>query len=98
MKHHRNPYIKVPIISLPADISIHHKDIKIRIDLFYINRLHFLHTKSFNITFLTEEISISRSTDKIIQELHTVANMNKSRGFNISVYHRDNEFDINDLR
>ena len=57
----------------------------------------FFHRKSSNTTFLTSEKNSSRSTDNIIQELNTVANMYTSRGFNIGVYHRENEFDINDL-
>ena len=85
MKLHMNLAVKVTRILLPADILLHHTYIELYIDLFYINGIHFLHKKSCNITFLTAEIFSSKSADKIIQELHTVANMYTAIGFNISV-------------
>ena len=60
--------------------------------------MNFLHTQKFNITFLTSEFFSSMSADRIIQELYTVASMYTPRGFNISVYQRDNKFGINDLQ
>ena len=36
--------------------------------------------------------------EKIIQEIHIVANMYTERGFIIILYHRENEFDIFALR
>ena len=89
-KRHRNPPIKVPIITLPAEIPLNHKDIELCIDLFYINIMPFLHKKSSKITCLTADNFISRSVEKLIQELHTVAEMYTKRGFNISVYHGKN--------
>ena len=64
----------------------------------YANGMPFLHTKSSNINFLEGENFISGSADKIIQELHTVTNMYKVRGFNINICHGDNKFNINALR
>ena len=93
-----NPDIKVPIIPLTSDILLNHKEIKLYIYLFYINEMPLLHTKKSKIIFLTEENLNSRSADKIIQELDTVDNIYTESGFNINIYHRDNEFDINDLR
>ena len=98
MKHHSKSAVEVPIFPLPAEILLHCKYIKLYIDLFYINGMPFLHTKSSKITLLAVETLSSRSADKIILELHTYSNMHTLRGFNINIYHRDNEFNINALR
>ena len=45
MKCHRNPYVKVSIIPIPEDISLHHKYIELYIYLFYINGIPFLNKK-----------------------------------------------------
>ena len=63
-----------------------------------MNGIPFIHKKSPNITFLTSESCISKISDKITKELHTVTNMYKSRGININVYHGDKKFNKNDLR
>ena len=42
MKCYRDPAVKVPKNPLPADISLHHKDIELCMD-FYINGMPFLH-------------------------------------------------------
>ena len=96
-KHFAKKTEKVPIILLPTDILLHHKNIGLYFD-FYMNRMPLLHTKSYNITFLESEHCISTSADKIIKELHTVTNMYRERGFNIDVYHGINEFNINDFK
>ena len=66
MKCYRDPAVKVPKNPLPADISLHHKDIELCID-FYINGMPFLHKQLPNTTFLASENYSSRSADKIIQ-------------------------------
>ena len=50
----------------------------------------FLYTKSSNITFLTENIYISKILDKIVKEFNTVTNMYKARSFNEDISHRYN--------
>ena len=90
MKRHRNTNVKVPILHLPEDILLNHKDIEIYIDFFYINRMPFLYKNSSNITFLTAQIISSRSAYRIIKELQTVASMYTARAFNISIYHGGN--------
>ena len=90
IKRHRKPTIKVPIILLTIDISLHHKNIELYRD-FYMNRIPLLHTKSSKTTLLISEKFISRSTYKTIQELPKFTNMYKPRGFNVFFYHWDNE-------
>ena len=98
MKQNSNPDIKVPIIPLPSYISLNHKDIKLYIYLFHINGIPFLHIKSYKITFITAENFNSRIAAKIIQEIDTVENIYPARGFNISIYNRNNELYINALQ
>ena len=88
---------KVPIITFPTDTSLHEKKIGLYID-FYMNGMTLLHTKSYKITFVTAEYCISRKADSIIQELHTVTNVYKARGFNTNVYHWYNKLNIYALR
>ena len=98
MKGCRNPSKKVPIITLWIDILIHYNNIKLYMSFFYKNVISFLYTKPSKITFFTAEMFISRTRHEIIQELHTFTKMYKTRGVNTNVYHRNNEFNINDLR
>ena len=56
-----------------------------------MNGMHFSHTKSYNITFLTSEDCISKSREENIKELNTVTNMYKARGFNIYLFHGDKD-------
>ena len=63
-----------------------------------MNRMTLLHTKSSNITLLTAENCISKSTDKIIKELNTVNSMYNEKVFIIEAFHGDNEFNLNALR
>ena len=62
-----------------------------------MNGMRYLH-KIHTISPYAQQKSSSRSVDKTIQELHTVTNMYKSRGFNINVYHGENEFNVNALK
>ena len=63
-----------------------------------MNGMPFLHTKSSKINFLPTENYTARSTDDIIKGIYAVTNIYKARGFNIDVYHGDNELNINTLR
>ena len=94
----RNTDKKVPIILLPTDISLHHKNIELYFDFLNMNGITFLHTKSSYTAFLTAEKYTSKRTYNIIKKIHTLMNTYKARGFNINVYHRDNELNINSLR
>ena len=85
-------------VSLTTYISLHHKNIVLYLDLFHMNVMNLLHTKSSKKTFIASNNCISKSADKIIKELQTVTNMYKERGFNTSLYHGENELNINYLR
>ena len=83
------------MVSLPTYILMHHNNIEIYFQ--YMNRIAFLHTKFFKITFLTAENCISKITDKIIKYLDIVTKMYKGRFFNKDMLHRDNNFNLNSL-
>ena len=58
----------------------------------------FFSTKSTNIDFLTAQYYNSRSTRTIITALEKVINKYTSRGFRVTDYHADNEFDKEALK
>ena len=55
-------------------------------------------TNLSNITFLTVKKFISKRAEKINKEINTVTNLYKASGFNMDVYLKDIEFNINALR
>ena len=55
-------------------------------------------TNFSNITFLTVKKIISKRAEKINKEINTVTNLYKASGFNMDVYLKDIEFNINALR
>ena len=83
---------------LPPDIIEHHRHIQLYMDFFYVNKMPFLHTKSGKINYLTVASTKSRSKGIIVNEIQRITNIYKKRGFSITKYHGDNEFDMNDLR
>ena len=83
---------------LPPDIIVHHRHIQLYMDFFYVNKMPFLHTKSGKINYLTVASTKSRSKGIIVNEIQRITNIYKKRGFSITKYHGDNEFDMNDLR
>ena len=58
----------------------------------------FLHTKSGKINYLTVASTESRSKAIIVNEIQRITNIYERRGFVITKYHGDNEFNMNDLR
>jgi hypothetical protein len=92
------PQVKIKRIPLPLPIATHHKDLQLYIDFFFVNGIPFLHTKSGKVNFITTQAVTSRSTAKIIEGLDEVCNIYNSRGFNIDVFHGDNEFNIKALK
>ena len=98
MKRHTNPDKRVTRVSLPTDIFLHNKNIKLYLGFFLMNGMSFLHIKPPRTTFLTEENCNSKIAGNIIKEFNTVNSMYKARGFNRSVIHGVNELNLNTLR
>ena len=83
---------------LPLPVSPQHQRITLFVDFFYINKLPFLHTTSEKINVFTVLPATSRSQNTIIQELRSVCELYKARGFKVTDCHGDNEFDIKSLK
>jgi hypothetical protein len=62
-------------------------------DFFFVNGNAFFHTKSNKVDFITAQYCTSRSIRTTITALEQVQNKYHSRGFQITDYHGDNEFD-----
>ena len=86
------------VTHVPPDIIKYHQHIQIYMDFFYVNKMPFLHTKSDKLNYLTVIQTKSRSKTEIINELQKITNMYKRRGFLITKYHGDNEFNMDDLK
>ena len=65
---------------------------------FFANGNIFFHTKSYKVDFITAQYCSSRSLRTIITALEKVQHKNGSRGFIITDYHGDNEFDKSALK
>ena len=86
------------VTHVPPDIIKYHRHIQLYMDFFYINKMPFLHTKSNKLNYLTVAPTKSRSKETVINEIQRVTKMYKRRGFSVTKYHSDNEFDMNNLR
>ena len=65
MKRRRNPYKRVPRVTLTINILLHHKNIELYFN-FFMNVMMFLHTKLSKIIFLKAENCTSKSAYNII--------------------------------
>ena len=93
-----NPRERIPRVSIPPSILIHHRDVILHIDFFFVNKVPILHTKSEGINFLTVQTGMTRSKGAIIDGIQAVINTYNSRGFRVRTIHGDGEFDMDDLR
>jgi hypothetical protein len=86
-------------VPLPlAMISTHHEELQLYIDFFYINGYPFLATKTSKVNFITATPMKSRSTNAVINTIDSVLNTYWSRGFDITIVHSDNKFNIKELK
>ena len=85
-------------VQLPIAIFQHHKYLKLFMDMFYVNRIPFLITKPNKVNYITVSHLKNRSKKIIIKAINMVKRTYLTRGFKISDYHSDNEFDNDDIR
>ena len=83
--------------SIPHNILHNYPTVRLCIDLVYINKLPFLHTKSSHINFLTIQFAQNRTQGTIKKLLVSVIDRYQTRGFNVSDIFGDNEFDVPSL-
>ena len=69
------------IVPVPTMIATRYKQVQIFMDIFFVNKLVFLHTKSENINYRSVQALKSRNTTAIIQGINVVKNKYETRGF-----------------
>ena len=71
--------------------------VKLYVDIFYVNGLCFLHTKSKDINFITIHHLQNRQNSRLLKILKHIIPKYTTRGFTITDIFADNEFDHNDI-
>ena len=80
----------IPLLDL---IAAEYTNTILDMDNFYVNGRPFFHTKSRKINFLSIMPLERRTMTEIIKGLTTIKDKYENRGFTITEYHGDNEFD-----
>ena len=68
------------------------RKVKLYVDIFFVNKIPFLHTKSKDIDFITIQKLTNRKATEIWKKLKFVITKNITRGVTISDVFSDNEF------
>ena len=92
---HRNHSVQVPLLNTLTDQQ---KRIQLYIDIFFVNGIAFLHTKSKPLNFITIRKLTNRKTKTILKVLGPVITKYLTRGFTITDVYGDNEFDGEDYK
>lgn len=88
----------VPRLPLHDLIHDEYLNLTLAMDSFWLNGNVFLHTKTRNINYRTVSAVSSCSASVIIDNLTVIRKMYESRGFTITVYEGDPEFDIAEVQ
>ena len=78
---------------MPPCITKQHQNLELAIDFFFVNGSPFLHTNSRNFFFSTVQSCNNRGKYKTILVLKKVKTKYNNRGFTITDYHGNNEFE-----
>ena len=70
-----------------------HQNMELAMDFFFVNGSTFLHTKSKKIDFRSVQACNNRGKSETISGLKQVNTKYQNRGFTITDYHGDNEFE-----
>ena len=73
-------------------------NVEMFMDVFFLNRIPFVHTKSERINFRTIQYVASRKMNEIIKGIKFVKDKYEKSGFKIMRWHGDNEFNIMQVR
>jgi hypothetical protein len=79
-------------IQIPAPIIAKYKDIRIFMDIFWVNGSSFFHTISEYIKFRTVASINNRSARTLLMETWAIVGMYEGRGFNVTRLEADQEF------
>ena len=80
-------------VPIPAPIMIHHRNITLCVDLFFVQGNGFLHTISRDIGYRTATHIPNRKFDTIWRALQAVLRLYAARGLRVCDVHGDAEFD-----
>ena len=89
---------KLARVPLPPIIQQQHHKIALSMDFFFVNGNIFFHTKSHKVNFISVQSCNSGSIGTIIAGLKLIQKKYRTRGFSISEYHGDNEFDKSEIK
>ena len=92
IKHERTDVLPVPTL-----IAMRYKRVQMFMDIFFVNKLVFLHTKSENINYRSVQALKSHNMTEILQGINIVKNKYEARGFELKCWHTNNEFNRNDV-
>ena len=85
-------------VSIPQHIKERFADgVHLEFDIIFANRLPFVHSRSQNVTFRTIQRIKSRAASYIKNTCKKVVEVYKRRGFKVTDFHGDNEFDLEGL-
>ena len=88
-KQHRNESTQIPV---PKDLTQDAMRIKLYIDLFYVDGVAFLHTKSKDLNYITVDHMSDRKQANLALKLSFIVDRYVKRGFTITDVFADNEF------
>jgi len=88
----------IPLQKVPSALKTIHKDVRLFIDIFFINGIPFLHSISQNIGLRTAEVLPDRYIDSILSQLKKAINTYTDNGFNIKLIDADLEFSSIEFR
>ena len=91
----QNNSLQVPLHKL---LTERQKNIQLFIDIFFVNGIAFVHTKSKPLNFITIRKINNRKKGSILKVLRTITTMYLTRGFTISDVYADNEFDVDEYK
>ena len=87
--HHKT----IPGIPLPPLMAKHHQNVELAMDFLFVNRSPFLNKKSSKIDFSSVQECNNRGKSETISVLNQVKTKYKDKGFTITYYYGENEFD-----
>ena len=89
---------KIERVPLPLPISEYHKDVQLYINFFFVNGCPFLAIKLAKLNFFTAHPCKSRSTAQIKKIFDMLLEKYDACGFNLTIVHGNNEFNIAQLK
>ena len=84
--------VTITYYDIPKEIVKKHKDVTIVVDIFFVNRMPILMSRSDKIKFLTVSFMENRTKWTRFSLLKTIVNMHHRKGFKVRFIKADEEF------